>query len=170
MNADRTKAAERLRDELDYNPETGELSWKSEAPESTRKVYEKCRDGYLRLSLTIDGISHRFMAHRIAWFMAHGSHPNGEIDHINGDRSDNRLCNMRDVSRSENCRNAAKRKDNKSGVSGVYWDKTQSFWRAMVRHGGKRHYVGVFADIEEAKRCVDLFRAERGFTERHGSS
>lgn len=169
MNEEKAKAAEYLRDQLSYCQETGVMTWKIGSEKSTRSVAELADDGYLMVKIKVDGVQRRFMLHRLAWFMVHGVMPEGEIDHINGDRQDNRLSNLRDVCRSENCRNAAKRKDNTSGVSGVYWDKRLGAWRASVRADGARHYVGVFHDLSIAENAVADFRKARGFSERHGT-
>lgn len=162
-------ACRELCSRLDYLPDSGALVYKHAARTEGCQVGDLCRDGYRSVSIKIEGVRYKFMAHRIAWILFYGSPPKGEIDHINGDRSDNRIANLRDVSRSENCRNASKRKDNKSGVSGVYWDKHASAWRAMVRHEGRRHYVGVYGDLKAAALAVSAFRSSRGFSERHGT-
>ena len=77
--------------------------------------------------------------------------PQGFIDHINRDRSDNRLSNLRIVTLSENQQNHKKRKDNTSGVSGVYWSKKDRKWHVRVWVDNEPKSIGYFRTIEEAK-------------------
>lgn len=99
-------------------------------------------------------IQGRFMnksiyAHRLAWFLIHGEMPNGEIDHINGSRTDNRIENLRVVTRQENAmNNHVARSDNKLGVMGVQKDKKKYMTR--VKLNGKVIRRGGFDTPEEA--------------------
>jgi hypothetical protein len=90
------------------------------------------------------------MAHRLAWCIAYGEWPSLEIDHINGDAGDNRLCNLRNVDRATNAQNKRRAQcTNKSGIQGV---ETHAVGRlsASVWVGGKRVYLGRFDTAEEA--------------------
>lgn len=141
----------RLRELIDYNPETGSMVWKistSNRNPVNSEVGTLLNTGY-RL-LTIDG--QRYLAHRIAWFYVHGFWPK-EIDHINRDRSDNRMANLRIATRSQNNVNASRRSDNKSGVTGVTWHKGSQKWRATCHINGKQVQVGMFDSIEEAAKA-----------------
>jgi hypothetical protein len=82
--------------------------------------------------------------------MHYGEWPSGEIDHINGVRTDNRVENLRVATRSENMQNTKKPVTNKSGKKGVSWDKTTGKWRAEIRANGKKYNLGRFKTIEEA--------------------
>lgn len=115
---------------------------------------------------TIFGEMH--LAHRVIWALHHGEWPKGEVDHINGIRSDNRICNLRDVPKSENQRNASIRKDNKSGVVGVRWNKGCNKWVANIRHEGKQVYLGLFLTLEDAKEARLNAEKEFGYHEGHG--
>lgn len=165
--------AENVRVLFDYNPETGELIWR---PRPLRlktartdrtfntnfagKVAGHFDDkGYMRL---VGYDPDR--AHRIIWLYAYGFVPDCEIDHINGIRNDNRLCNLRLATRAENTRNAFRRTDNRSGHRGVAWEEDTKRWRAYLNFDGKRHYLGRFVTLEEAikARCsaADLLHGE----------
>ena len=95
-----------------------------------------------------------YSAHRLAWALAHKVQPVGEIDHINGNRADNRLCNLRLVSSQEQNRNRSLSKRNKSGVKGVCWEAARGKWRATVNPGGKVVLVGRFDNLNLAKEAV----------------
>jgi hypothetical protein len=82
-------------------------------------------------------------AARLAWLYVHGERPAGEIDHINGNRADNRIANLRIATRSQNCAN-------KKGVSGVTWHKRQKKWHARIKRHGQLHHIGSFSTYEEA--------------------
>jgi hypothetical protein len=93
-----------------------------------------------------------YSAHRIAWTLAHGRTPDGEIDHINGVRGDNRLRNLRLVTSAENNRNRRLSKHNRSGVKGVCWESSRRKWRATI--GRPTILVGRFDNLEEAKEAI----------------
>jgi len=105
----------------------------------------------------------RYLEHRLVWLYHHGYLPTLDIDHINRDRADNRLCNLREVSRSTNLRNASRSKANKSGHTGVYQAKT-GMWCASIR---KKH-LGSFADKESAIKARERAEKLQGFSPLHG--
>ncbi len=93
------------------------------------------------------------MAHRLAWLYVHGELPSGEIDHINGDRSDNRLANLRLATRVQNNQNTKTRTDNTSGHKGVCFHKQAGRWMAYINASGKRTYLGLHNSKEEAAQA-----------------
>jgi len=99
------------------------------------------------------------LAHRLAWALFFGDIPN-EIDHVNGDRNDNRLCNLRAATRSQNMHNVKTKRTSSSGVKNVQWDESSSKWRVRVRVNGVRHHVGRFSGIEQAKFAAKKFMDE----------
>jgi len=112
--------------------------------------------------------------HRTVWSAMYGSIPEGrEIDHINGDRADNRLENLRLVTRQENMRNAKKSNANTSGCTGVTWNKRAGKWQAqteVTQPCGKRRgkYLGVYPDWFDAV-CARMSANNRyGFHVNHG--
>lgn len=91
-----------------------------------------------------------YKSHRLAWFYHHGEWPKGEVDHINGIKSDNRIANLRDVSRSQNRMNVGVYASNKAGIRGVSWSAGNSKWRAQIQVMGKKISLGYYATIEDA--------------------
>ena len=141
--------AEYLRSILNYDQETGIFTWKVRTANRV-KVGDAagCPDGggYLRIKVQ----SRLYRAHRLAWLHTHGVWPKGELDHINRNRSDNRVSNLRDISHKQNLQNSGKRSDNTSGHTGVYWYKPYSKWRALIMHNYKLIHLGYFSILEEA--------------------
>lgn len=167
-----------------YNPETGIMTW-AERPESMfsavngrtagnccavwnakyagQKVGHVCKThGYV--SCKILGVS--TAVHRIAWAL-HSGEWAVEVDHINGDRADNRLANLRSVTRVENMRNAKMRSDNPSGASGV-GKLPSGRWRAAIRANGRRKHIGVFDSFEDAVSARKAAEKVLGFHPNHG--
>ena len=122
-------------------------------------------DGYIRITVN----QKHYQAHRLIWLWVYGEWPDGEIDHINGIRDDNRIDNLRAVTRSENCRNTKQRKDNKSGITGVHWHKKAKKWQARIQTNGKTRNLGLF-DCKYRAASIRHFsiEIEGGFTYRHG--
>ena len=89
------------------------------------------------------------LAHRLAWFLTHGRWPT-EIDHINRNKSDNRLANLRECSRSVNSLNKPLRPENISGCAGVRKHTQSGKWIADIKVNGKFTYLGLFADVKDA--------------------
>lgn len=107
------------------------------------------------------------LAHRVIWAMETGAWPTKNIDHINGDPADNRLCNLREAAQADNVRNAAMYKNNTSGAVGVYARKDGRF-NAYVRVDGRAKHLGCYATLLEAKLVSQEARVELGFSPRHG--
>jgi len=111
------------------------------------------RQGYIIIK--IDGKCYR--AHRLAFLVAHGHLPK-ELDHINGDPSDNRIANLREATRRENKRNSGKYSNNKSGFKGVCWHKSRGKWRADAQDAnGKQIHLGLFTTPEAASAAYNDF-------------
>ncbi|MBO9580313.1 MAG: HNH endonuclease [Sphingobium sp.] len=108
-----------------------------------------------------------FFAHQIIWALHFGDAP-GEIDHINGNRADNRLENLRAVSRDENRRNVKRPSTNSSGVVGVY--RMGSGWRASIGIDGRSVHLGNFTEFDQACTARKLAEVQYGFHENHGRS
>ncbi len=152
--------AERLRELLDYNRETGEFRRKISGSNRVKPgaiAGSLMGEGYL-LSY-VDG--RRYLNHRLAWLYVHGHWPAAHVDHINGVRSDNRLANLREASHAQNLAHRVKLdKDNKSGYRGVSWCKEKRKWAAEVRHNGQRRRLGRFDNIEDAAKAYDAAARE----------
>jgi len=104
------------------------------------------RDGYLKVCIK----SRFYRLHRLAWLYIYGTWPKNQIDHINRNRSDNRICNLRDVTNQQNMCNAGTYNTNTSGRAVVYWDKRDSRWRACIVNKGKYLSLGYFKTFDEA--------------------
>ena len=143
---------ESLRGMLDYEKETGVFRWKKHTSNSCRKKVGSVAGGadghgYTRIKI----LGTMYMAHRLAWLYETGLPPEFEIDHINGDRSDNRFCNLRDVSKSINSQNThAARRDNSTGMLGVYKRSSHKKFYSAIRVEGKLLSLGYFDSKELA--------------------
>lgn len=141
----------RLREMLNYDSETGVLTWRESPRNRTLPgdVAGRVNDsGYVLLTLDKKTIR----AHRAAWAIYYGELPCRELDHINGKRSDNRIVNLREVTRSQNCQNSFTRKNN-SGVKGVHLRKDTGRYSAQIQVDGEVTYLGCFDNIEAAKNA-----------------
>lgn len=166
-----TLPAETLRDSLDYCPESGRFSWKVGRGRARRGDLAGCvaknNRGYAWVQIRLLG--KLYSAHRLAWLHFYGEMPRGEIDHVNGDATDNRIQNLREVTHAENSRNQPMKSSNASGVTGVYWEQRTRKWRGEVKVDGQKFRVGRFANIDDAASAVTRFRADKGFSPRHGA-
>lgn len=138
----------RLKESLSYDPETGVFNWRI-LTSNRAKIGARAgtnSNGYFIIS--VDGT--RYMAHRLAWLYVTGEWPRGEIDHINGDRSDNRFENLRRTTHADNMKNMSKHKDNTSGFKGVFWAQHARRWRSYICANGRSKHLGYFNTPEEA--------------------
>lgn len=109
-----------------------------------------------------------YQCHRVIWAMVHGAWPEGEIDHINGVRHDNRIKNLREVTRSENQRNKKLSRNNSSGVMGVLRNKRRNKWKATIWADGRLINLGSFDSLEGAKASREKAQAKHGYHKNHG--
>lgn len=123
-------------------------------------------DKYGYRSGALFGIPYR--AHRVVWAHQTGAWPEGEIDHINGVTSDNRISNLRDVSHLENSRNRARRPQKYDGVTGVRWVPRERGWRAYIGVKGEMLYLGIYDDRDDAIAARKAAEVKYGFHPNHG--
>lgn len=153
----RDLTAERLREVLYYDPDTGVFTWRRRSEHNrfdsswnTRYAGTQAgcsnEEGYLKIKVD----AQRYLGHRLAWLYVTGEWPAGLLDHRNGNTGDNRWCNIRAASASENCCNIRMRKNNRSGFKGVHYWPPGDCWRAEIWFARKRHYLGYFPSAEEA--------------------
>jgi len=176
---------ETLKKILSYNPNTGVLTWKprdssffkarKESSEYSAKKWNACWAGKPALAsknnqgYKIGAIFHkRYRAHRVIWAMVFGEWPSGEIDHINGNPSDNRIKNLRVVTAKENSKNLKKSIKNTSGTMGVYWYKRDCVWTASIKINGKNKHLGYFEKKSDAIFARKLAEYENGYHPNHG--
>ena len=132
------------------------------------------KEGYIKIKLK----GKSYLAHRLIWLMFYGEWPKNEIDHIDGNRLNNSISNLRDVTRSINQKNAHARKDNVSGVRGVHYIKHKGeYWVARWSEFNKPTCAKWFSiakhGYDKAKQKAILHRKQMlenigGYTERHG--
>jgi len=133
---------------LDYSCETGLFHWRVDRKGAKRGDQAGCNysAGYMRVKV----FGHIYIAHRLAWFYVHGRWPTGDIDHINGIRSDNRIANLRDVSRRTNCENLLRSKNNKAAPLGVTLHRKTGRWQAQIKSRGISYHLGLHDDPNDA--------------------
>ncbi len=158
---------------LSYNPVTGVFTWKIG---NRRKIRAGDRAGGIKQNptdgkryLTVGIRKRRYRAHRVAFLLMTGAFPCGEVDHINGNGLDNRWCNLRVVTASENSRNMRRPVNNTSGAIGVHWRSDCQKWRAFIKSGGKQIRVGLFVTFDEAVKARKDAERQLSFHENHGS-
>lgn len=138
----------RLRELLDYDADTGRLTWRharSRAAAGARAGHLNSK-GYRRIEID----DRQYFAHRLVWLYVYGEWPVEQIDHRNGDRDDNRIVNLRAASQAENNGNSRRPKHNTSGFKGVGLQKTDRKWRARIKRAGRSIHLGTFDTPEEA--------------------
>lgn len=156
-------SAEMLRAVIRYSPDSGEFIWLTPPGKRLKPGDIACSRngaGYIQIGLC----GFRYYGHRLAYLYMMGSWPPVEIDHINGDRSDNRWANLRSVDRASNAKNVRRHKDNKSGVKGVSWSAERHLWVAQICIRGCQTHLGRFGlkqDAETAyRKAADIHFGE----------
>jgi len=151
--------AELVRSLLDYDANTGVLRWRiSRGRSKTGAIAGTVnKDGYIGISINATTL----VAHRVIWLHVHGTWPEYQIDHINGNKSDNRISNLRDVPPAINSQNRTKsHKDSKSGILGVYWHSRDKRWIAQIDVGKRSHHIGTFRTEQEARDAYLAAKAQ----------
>lgn len=168
-----------LNEALQYDPETGKLCWKERVdhhfarPRDAKAWNSRYAGKPAFTYVTVLGYAcgrfqcDKLMAHRVIWMMVHGQQPE-HIDHVNGDRSDNRLVNLRSVTKTENARNLRLSSRNKSGHVGVHWHARSRKWTACIGVERKLVEVGQFRNIEDAIAAREAANVKFGFHPNHG--
>lgn len=138
---------ERLRARLSYCPETGLLHWKERAGgrSAGARAGSIDREGYIALGF--DG--HKLRGHRVAWAIHYGTWPDQEIDHVNRNKADNSIRNLRLATDSQNSANRGLMRFNSHGSKGVTCLPSGS-WQAQIQVNKKNHYLGAFKDKADA--------------------
>jgi len=171
---------------LSYDPETGILTWKEAGPEffaddsycyrwnaryANTRAGAPVAGGYRQIFFPKNGKKAPLREHRVIWLMVYGEWPQKEIDHINGDPSDNRIENLREVDRALNMQNRRMHSNNSSGVCGVTFRKADNLWCASIKVHGEKRVQKAFKTKDEAvahrKYLETLYTC---FTDRHGKS
>jgi hypothetical protein len=169
---------------LRYEPSSGKLFWRKRTPEmfaqaEVHSAAHTCAQWNSRFAgreaLVKENIGYRcgrlnyqyVLAHRVIWKMVTGVEP-VEVDHIDGDRSNNRWNNLRDATSSQNNRNSARRSTNTSGAVGVMWNKQKRKWSASLYIGGKIIHLGFFTQFDSAVAARKLAEEQNDYHPNHG--
>ena len=150
---------DRLKEVLDYDPETGVFTWKVNRRGTARagtRAGTPDPVGYHQIM--VDG--RRYQAHRLAFLFMTGNFPISEVDHINRDNTDNSWKNLRQATRSQNVANTKINCKNKSGYRNVCWDSGIGRWRADGKVNNKSKYLGHFDSAKEAAEVAAIWRKE----------
>ena len=162
-----------LRSKVTYDPENGSFVWMNcdecrpcwNSRFAGKKAFNAPHsNGYLFGAIS----NQKVFAHRAAWALVYGLWPDGEIDHINHNKKDNRIFNLRLINRSNNAKNLSMSKKNKSGVTGVFKHTQTGIWQAQIRVNKKSIHLGSFNKIEDAVSARQSAEVEYGFHENHG--
>lgn len=149
-----------IRRYLSYDPGTGAFTW-IKAPQNRIAVGSVAgtinRNGYRRI---IFG-GRNYPAHHLAWWFTYGFWPPGQIDHVNGARSDDRIANLRPATANQNARNRRSAKGSSSQYLGVTWHARYSCWRAQINFDRRVRHLGYFQDEKDAARAYDAVALDR---------
>lgn len=142
-------SADKARELLDYDPATGLFRWKVSIQGQTKAGdIAGCENGNGYRVITVSQVS--YLAPRIAWLITHGEWPRAFVDHINGNRMDDRIANLREATGSQNQANKGLQRNNKSGRKGVSFNQKRKVWAAFIAHKNKTIWLGYFQSADEA--------------------
>jgi len=163
---------EQLKELIHYDPDTGAFTnvttrGKATAGRTSGNLSKNGKDStliYRRIYIS----GKFYKAHRLAFLYMDGSWPAEEVDHINGDGSDNRWCNLRKASRHINGRNTRLKSNNTSGLHGIAWSKSRNKWRVRIVVDHKEIFLGRYSDLFEAVCVRKAAELKHGFHNNHG--
>ena len=163
---------EKARELFVYDRETGVIKWRKRTSHRQRSdlvagnTWPNGR-GYTQINIK----GKIYPAHRIAMLLSYGFYGDGlEVDHVNHVRNDNRLSNLRFVTRTSNQRNRSKNSNNTTGVMGVYYHKASRKYMAGIRSDGTQIHLGYFATLEEAAEARKEAEIKYRFNANHGTN
>ncbi len=149
---------------LRYNPENGTLTWTKAPGSAMRNCLMGEAAGGINPTTGYRMVyfrGHHYGQHRVVWKMVRGEDPGAlDVDHIDRDRANNRIENLRLASRGKNCMNGPRRATNKSGYKGVHWHKACRMWVAKISVDKKRLHLGYFSTPELAHAAYVKAAAE----------
>lgn len=135
-----------------YDAESGKLRYKinrKQCPAGT-EAGSIHRTGYRMVS-----VDHcQYLVHRLIWFLVTDSWPKNQIDHINGNRADNRITNLREATNAQNMLNSTARKTSSSGIKNVYYQASHKKWRVRIRIDGKPKSFGLYTNQSDAEKVA----------------
>jgi hypothetical protein len=140
-----------------YDETTGNLYWKVKRSNRTnllKPISTKNRDGYINVGTKLSGKYKNYSVHRLIWMMVYGVNPKC-IDHIDGNRANNKISNLREATHQQNMQNRKKRKDSSSNYKGV--SKCRNGWTATFQRDGERCHLGYFKNEIDAAKAYQEF-------------
>lgn len=146
-----------LKQNVYYDSETGIFNWIKTHKYSNKKIGDVCGSldsGYIRMCIN----KKRYGAHQLAWLYVYGEFNLDAIDHINGITTDNRICNLRKATVSENAYNRKMNVKNTSGIKGVTWHKKAKKWQVIITYNKIHKYLGSYTDLNKAKEIIEKYR------------
>ena len=170
---------------FELDADTGILVWKArpvhhfKAPRyqkrhhtlyAGKEVGNISSEGYRVVKVTWNGTRLEWKQHRVIWAMHYGQWPTKNIDHIDGNKANNAITNLREVTAQENSKNSRMPKNNTSGHVGVNFNKQSGKWKAYIKVSGKWVYLKTYANIEDAIAARQAAEIKYGFHKNHGRS
>lgn len=172
-------SVEYLRECFHYDPDTGVLTWKRRPLEHYRSrktwAYALRFTGKVAGSVVPKGYQHvrldqvNHKVHRLVWAIHYGEWPSQAIDHKNGNKGDNSIANLREVTHVVNSHNQSFRSTNRSGIHGVSWNRRAGKWVAQIMANGRKLHLGYFNSKEEAERARKAADLKYGYSPLHGT-
>jgi len=161
----------RLKELLHYDLETGDFTWLQDRSGASKKGTVagnelRCHTGKTYKRITLEKKNH--LSHRLAFLYMEGELPPNDVDHHNGDGTDNRWANLRHATRTENCRNQRRCASNTSGITGVNFHPRVARWQARITVSKKRKSLGYFDNIFDAAAARRSAQNHYNFHENHG--
>jgi|11BtaG_2_1085332.scaffolds.fasta_scaffold14459_2 hypothetical protein len=165
---------ELLKEKLHYDKDTGIFTWTDSELNHARMRGREAGcinpNGYRIIAMRFDGKFTNFYVHRLAWLYEYGEFPKLQLDHINQNKLDNRINNLRAVTHGENQRNRSMPKTNKTGFCGVSFSKGAKKYQANIMFNYQQIHLGYFENLEDAAQAVKEARTHYGFHKNHGAS
>jgi len=156
-----------LKNILHYNPKNGVFIW-------SKKISKKIntgdiagdvnKRGYCRIGIR----GKKYASHILAWIYIYGEAPENDLDHIDHNKTNNKISNLRIVTPSENAMNQTMSKANKSGFNGVVWNKKAGKWMVQIAFERNQIYLGIYDDIHDAIEVRKEANIKYGFHTNHG--
>jgi hypothetical protein len=140
---------------LSYCPKSGIFKWKKHLGGRSPKCGEFAGTGHNAGYIQIGYKQKIYLAHRLAWLLTHQDRPFKRLDHINGNKKDNRICNLRECTHSQNLLNRSKQINNKTGYKNIFLEGRSKKYMVKINKNKKVYYVGKFAKLENAIKARD---------------